>query len=55
MPYCTNPLTVAENGKLRLVLDLGHVNTFLRVKTFKYEDLRVLAEIFERDDFFYSI
>ena len=30
--YCSNPLTVAEKGKLRLVLDLRHVNALLHIK-----------------------
>ena len=32
MPYCCNPLTVAEGDKLRLVLDLRHVNEYLELK-----------------------
>lgn len=28
-PYCVNPLTVAEGKKLRLVIDLRHVNDYL--------------------------
>ena len=28
IPYCCNPLTVAESQKLRLVLDLRHVNRY---------------------------
>ena len=50
--YCSNPLTVSEKGKLRLVLDLRHVNQYLKVKSFCYEDLKTLAELIERDDFF---
>ena len=51
-PFCCNPLTVAEKGKLRLVLDLRHVNKFINEKHFRYEDLNCLAEILEKDDFF---
>ena len=29
-PYCCNPLTVAEGKKLRLVLDLRHVNKLIK-------------------------
>ena len=50
--HCCNPLTVAEKGKLRLVLDLRHVNKFLDRKKVKYEDLRVVAEILEQNDYF---
>ena len=28
-PYCVNPLTVAEGKKLRLVIDLRHVNALV--------------------------
>ena len=51
-PYCCNPLSVADKGKLRLVLDLRHVNLYIADKTFRYEDLTTLAEILNKDDFF---
>ena len=52
-PYCCNPLSVAtSSGKLRLVLDLRHVNPYVRLQQFRHEDLRTLAEIFEKGDFF---
>ena len=47
VPYCCNLLTVAVGGKLRLVLDLRHVN--LKSQTFKYEDLRIASEFLEND------
>ena len=50
--YCCNPLTVADKGKLRLVLDLRHVNDCIIPKPFKYEDLKILAEMFQQGDFF---
>ena len=55
MPKCCNPLTVAErNSKLRLVLDLRHVNQFVEIRKFKYEDLKTFSELFDRDDFFFT-
>jgi hypothetical protein len=51
-PYCSNPLTVADNGKLRLVLDLRHINKFLKKTDFTYENLKTLSELFDKDDFF---
>ena len=51
-PYCVNPLTVAEGEKLRLVLDLRHVNRYLKMQKFKYENLHTVAELFEKDFFF---
>ena len=44
-PYCCNPLTVAEGSKLRLVIDLRHVNKFIKTTKFRYEDLSTLSEI----------
>ena len=38
-PYCCNPLTVAEGKKLRLVLDLWHVNKHIKHNKFRYENL----------------
>ena len=52
-PHCCNPLTVSEKGgKLRLVIDLRHVNSFLKNKKFRYEDLRTFAEIVDQGEFF---
>ena len=53
-PFCVNPLTVAQGKKLRLVLDLRHVNSFLRKQTFKYEDLRSLSKMFEQNVWFFT-
>lgn len=52
IPYCCNPLTVAEGSKLRLVLDLRHVNKYIKHHKFKYEDLRTFAEMFSEGDYF---
>ena len=51
-PHCVNPLTVSDKGKLRLVLDLRHMNNYITPKKFRYEDLKMLAEIIEKGDFF---
>ena len=45
-PYCVNPLSVAEGKKLRLVIDLRHVNPCLYKHSFKYEDLHCLPKVF---------
>ena len=51
-PFCVNPLTVAENGeKLRLVLDLGHVNAYLAIPRCKYEDLRNFSGMVQEGDY----
>ncbi|XP_066927319.1 uncharacterized protein [Clytia hemisphaerica] len=51
-PYCINPLTVAErNSKLRLVLDLRHVNKFIKPNKFKYENLKQASELIDQNDF----
>ena len=49
LPHCFNPLSVAEGRKLvRLVLDLREVNRYLVKCNFLYEDLRSLAEVFQK-------
>ena len=53
IPFCCNPLTVAENNKkLRLVLDLRHVNPHLKKSKFRYEDLDTVTDILQPNDFF---
>ena len=51
-PFCCNPLTVATGKKLRLVLDLRHVNAHLKKFQFRYENLKTLAKIFEKGFYF---
>ena len=51
--YCVNPLTVAEGKKLRLVIDLRHVNAFVSKVKFKYEDLRSLSQVLEENHWFF--
>ena len=52
-PLVCSPLSVVANreGKFRLVLNLRHLNQFLRKDHFKYEDLRIAMLMFEREDF----
>jgi len=52
VPYVCNPSTVAEGSKLRLVLDLKHVNEYLNVQKFKYENLSAVVKLFEKDYYF---
>ena len=53
IPHVCNPLSVVCNreGKLRLVLDLRFVNRYLWKCKFKYEDLRTVMTMFEREDY----
>ena len=53
-PYCVNPLSVAEGKKLRLVIDLRHINPHLQKQSFRYEDLRSLAQMFEEGFWFFT-
>ena len=52
-PKVVNPLgTVPKpNGKLRLILDMRHVNKFLVDTSFRMEGLRDLQDIANPDDF----
>ena len=53
MPYCCNPLTVSDRkNKLRLVLDLRHVNKYIQDFSIKYEDLKYVEKIFEQGFYF---
>ena len=52
MPYCCNPLTVAEGKKLRLVLDLRNVNPYVQKRKYRYEDLDTATEILNDNDYF---
>ena len=53
-PFCVNPLSVAEGKKLRLVIDLRHVNPCLFKHSFKYEDLHCLSKVFEQNFWFFT-
>ena len=53
-PYCCNPLTVVKGRKLRLVIDLRHVNAFVQYCPVKYEDWELLEQVVEADDYFIS-
>ena len=53
--YCVNPLSVAEGKKLRLVIDLRHVNPCLFKHSFKYEDLHCLSKVFEQNFWFFYV
>ena len=53
-PFCVNPLSVAKGKKLRLVIDLRHVNSFLVRFKFKYEDLRSLSQVLEEEHWFFT-
>ena len=53
-PFCVNPLTVAEGKKLRLVIDLRHVNNHLFKPKFKFEDLRSLSQVLDEGHWFFT-
>lgn len=56
IPLVCSPLSVVANsdGKLRLVLNLRYLNQFLHVVSFKYEDLRVAALLFELKEYLFK-
>ena len=53
-PFCVNPLSVAKGNKLRLVIDLRHVNKFLVRFKFRYEDLHSLSQVLEEGHWFFT-
>ena len=50
---------MADNGdKLRLILDLRYLNSFISVPKFKYEDIRTIKRkknVFNKGDFFLKV
>jgi len=55
-PHVCSPISVVSNSmeRLWLVLNLRYVNQFFHVLTFKYEDLRVAALMFEKNEFLFK-
>jgi len=55
-PEVCSPLSVVANslGKLRLVLNLRYLNQFLHVVSFKYEDLRIAALMFDHGEYLFK-
>ena len=51
-----NPLGVVKNSqrKPRLIVDLRYVNQHLRSHKFKYEDIRTVADLFFKGDWFFK-
>ena len=49
-----NPLSIVEGKKKRLFLDLRHVNKFLFIPKFHYEDLSSLSQVFAKDDWLFN-
>ena len=56
-PFICSPLLVVVNfeGKLRLVLNLKHLNQILRKDKFKYENLLVALLMFQKDNFLFKL
>jgi hypothetical protein len=56
-PHVVNPLNVTpkKNGKLRLILDLRHVNQFLYIPKFKMDSLKLLSQLATRADSMFAI
>ena len=54
-PFCIK--SVAEDKKLRLVIDLRHINQCLVLPKFRYEfgDLHWLLEVIEKSHFFLTL
>ena len=53
-PFWVNPLTVAEAKKLRLVIDLRHVNNYLFKPKFKYKDFCSLSQVLDEGHWFFT-
>ena len=55
-PSVVNPITVATNksGKKRLVLDIRHLNKCLAKFKFKYKDVSVARQLFQKGTHLFS-
>jgi hypothetical protein len=55
-PFCTNPLSVSVNssGKVRLILDLRHVNKFIHKFKVKSEDFNEALESCQPGNFIFK-
>ena len=51
--HVVSPLGVVEQHKLRLILDLRYVNSFLSKTSFRYEDIKTAAALFNKGDYFF--
>jgi hypothetical protein len=56
-PWIVSPLGVVPKGidKLRLILDLLYVNSFLKVEALKYESLRSVPYLCQLKDLLFSV
>ena len=52
-PFCVNPLTVSvnKNGKERLILDLRHVNKFIKKQKIKFEGSKEALQYAKKGNF----
>ena len=53
-PFCVNPFTVVEGKKLRLAIDLRHINCHLVRFKFKYEDVHSLSLVLQKGHWFFT-
>jgi hypothetical protein len=56
-PFIVSPLGVVPKGvdKLRLILDLRFVNSFLNVQSFKYESVREVSQLAKLKDLLFTV
>jgi hypothetical protein len=56
-PFAVSPLRVVPKGdnKLRLILDLRFVNSFLKVDPFKYESIRSVVDLCQPNDYLFTV
>ena len=57
IPYCVSPINVApkKNNKLRLVVDLRHVNDCVKSQAFRNENIDTVKELIQPQDILCSI
>ena len=48
-----SPLGVVEGKKLRLILDLRHLNEHIETVRFRYDDIKAACSLFDKGDYFF--
>jgi hypothetical protein len=56
-PLCISPIHCVpkKGGKLRLIIDLRRINLHLRVPKFSYEDIKVVSEFVQKEDYMVTL
>jgi hypothetical protein len=56
-PFCVSPIkcVAKKGGKFRLIVDLREINTHCSVPKFCYEDINVVTQLIQEDDYMVTL